>query len=346
MKKNDPAVISMKSIHPKLYYGLDEAEKMLGMSSGTLIQMGARQDLPLYVIAQDWQVIYRSRTISHGEQIEPPTDESWPKGQPALTDRLITPVRLYPEALARYEFDSTATTRNFFTDNKYQVYFQPETGKHIHCWEGVAAETITPQKPKVLGEADSGTDLEASDTATATVDADVDESTPRADTVSRQIYEFEIPLSALPPGATGIAIASCPIVVMAEDLPKLPEEVAPAPTTEESVTDKKSPISKAPNTFVSALIQLLVEIGRRAASADPPIPFNPLAMPGVKADLQELADKFDLDLKHPPSTFNTYIKGLITFKSGAQPTEFYKTLFSDLFDKFTKVNTEQSSPSQ
>ncbi len=301
----------------KQYYGLDEAEKLLEMSTGTLIHMGARQDLPLYVMAQNWAVRYRSRTIVHGEQIDPPNDESWPQGQPALTDRLITPVRLYQEALARYEFDNTATTRNFFVDNKYQPFFQPETGKHVYSWNGVSNDSNPSQQTAVSEDA-------------AGADHIKEQLTPETE-ISRQIYEFEIPLSSLPPGTSGIAIASCAMVIMAKDLPQMPVEAAPTPTTAASATEKEAPTSKAPNLFISSLIQLLVEISRRAASAEPPRPFSTEEMPGVKADLRELADKFDMELKHPESTFHTYIKGLIKFKPGAQPTDFYKQLFPENF---------------
>ena len=334
MKNADPAIVSMTSKLAKLYYGLDEAEAMLGMSSGTLIHMGARRGLPLYVIPQDWQVTYRSRTIANGEHIEPPKEGSWPKAQPALTDRLTIPVRLYQETLARYEFDSTATTRNFFIDNKFQSFFQPETGQHIHSWEGVSNDSTLTQKQMVTdGTTPTPSPMGAAALAASGVAADPDKTqwTYGEEVASQQIYEFEIPQRFLLAGSTGIAIASCVIVVMAEDLPKIPVEAAPLPTTAISVTEKKAPISKAPNSFVSSLIQLLVEISRRAASAVPPVPFNTLEMPGVKADLKELAEEFDVELKHPLSTFDTYIAGLIKFKSGAQPTEFYRQLFPDQF---------------
>ena len=83
--------------------------------------------------------------------------------------------------------------------------------------------------------------------------------------------------------------------------------------------------SRAPQKFVTAFIRLCTELSKR----DPK--FNTDEMPGIKADLHELAIKFDADLDCQLSTFETYLKGLCKFKRGSRTSEYYRSLFSDYF---------------
>lgn len=86
---------------------------------------------------------------------------------------------------------------------------------------------------------------------------------------------------------------------------------------------------KAPAIFVAALFRLIAAISKRAAEKG--MPFDVTAMPGTKADLRELAIRFDGKLTKAPSTFDDYLFGLIRFKEGAQETNFYRDLFPELF---------------
>jgi hypothetical protein len=76
---------------------------------------------------------------------------------------------------------------------------------------------------------------------------------------------------------------------------------------------------KAPDKFVLLLIRLLVEIAKR----DPALDVT--QMPGTKKDFFELATKtsenFD-DYKF--TTFETYIKGLISFRAGSKSSKHYQ----------------------
>jgi hypothetical protein len=85
---------------------------------------------------------------------------------------------------------------------------------------------------------------------------------------------------------------------------------------------------RAPNEFVSALIRLFVEISKRATKEG--VEFTTNELPGIRKDLQELANQVDQDLKLAESSFNTYIKGLCKFKQGARSSDFYFKLFPEL----------------
>lgn len=87
---------------------------------------------------------------------------------------------------------------------------------------------------------------------------------------------------------------------------------------------------KAPDAFASALRHLISEISRRAAKQG--LPFDAREMPGRKADLQEVAEKFGEGFGcYTPRTFDDYLSGLVQFKKGAQPSDFYRRLFPELF---------------
>lgn len=82
---------------------------------------------------------------------------------------------------------------------------------------------------------------------------------------------------------------------------------------------------KAPDAFVAAFVRLLVEI----AKLDPNI--NIEKMPGTKPDLLAVASKFDAQLDHTLTTFDSYIGGLCKFKHGARSSDYYKKLFPEFF---------------
>ena len=88
---------------------------------------------------------------------------------------------------------------------------------------------------------------------------------------------------------------------------------------------------KAPVAFVAALIQVLVEISKRAAIAGKE--FTVREMPGQKRDFYELARKYDPEFINSDATLSTYMKNLCQFKQGraSQPTDFYRDLFPELF---------------
>ena len=83
--------------------------------------------------------------------------------------------------------------------------------------------------------------------------------------------------------------------------------------------------SRATQKFVAAFVKLCAELSKR----DPK--FNKDEMPGIKADLHELAIRFDADLDHPLSTFDTYLKGLCKFKRGSRSGTYYKSWFPEFF---------------
>jgi hypothetical protein len=83
---------------------------------------------------------------------------------------------------------------------------------------------------------------------------------------------------------------------------------------------------KAPASFIAALIKLLVDITKKYPSLDV------TAMPGTKADLHELANKLDADLRCKLSTFDDYIGPFCQFKKGRPSKEspnFYLQLFAE-----------------
>ena len=83
------------------------------------------------------------------------------------------------------------------------------------------------------------------------------------------------------------------------------------------------------DTFVAALIRLLVEIAKRAAEAKET--FDVENLPGQRKDLLELARKFDAKLDYELTTFQTYIKGKCKCGRGHTRTDFYKNLFPEYF---------------
>jgi hypothetical protein len=102
---------------------------------------------------------------------------------------------------------------------------------------------------------------------------------------------------------------------------------APIAANESAVPKKKK---KATDAFVADLWILISEISRRAAEQG--LPFSKHEMPGVKADLQELAVKFNENLdKFTPRTFDDYLSTLVQFKNGARKTDFYRKLFPEYF---------------
>ena len=78
---------------------------------------------------------------------------------------------------------------------------------------------------------------------------------------------------------------------------------------------------KAPTVFVNRLMRLLLDIQKRDSK------FDVDAMPGTREDFHEAAKVRDAEFRCATDTFNTYIKGLCTFKSGATRSNYYKNLF-------------------
>jgi hypothetical protein len=94
----------------------------------------------------------------------------------------------------------------------------------------------------------------------------------------------------------------------------------------------ETPNIKAPQKFVRPLIQLLVDIARRAAERGKA--FDVLKMPGTKQDFLELAKKVDPELDKALRTFDDYVAGLIKFQHGApskEPIRFYVDLFPEYY---------------
>jgi len=81
--------------------------------------------------------------------------------------------------------------------------------------------------------------------------------------------------------------------------------------------DEPKVYRKAPDSFVAAFIRLAVELAKK----DPN--FDTREMPGTKANLQVMADRFDRELQCNISTFGTYLKPLCTFKNGAKSSTYY-----------------------
>ncbi|WP_153146436.1 hypothetical protein [Dechloromonas sp. H13] len=82
---------------------------------------------------------------------------------------------------------------------------------------------------------------------------------------------------------------------------------------------------RAPDDFVKALMQLLVEIAKR----DHMLNLN--EMPGIKKNLFEVAIKSNPRLDCSFGTFETYIKPFIGFKRGSRSGTYYKNLFPEYF---------------
>ena len=131
-----------------------------------------------------------------------------------------------------------------------------------------------------------------------------------------------------PTQPSSVTLADYKIVVMDKALKDFITEHPVAPLQTDN-PDHSMAKGKAPTKFVAALIKLLVEVAIRAAKQD--MPFSVTEMPGIKADLKALADKFDACLEYAPKTFDDYIAGLCQFKQGAKPTSFYKQLFPEYF---------------
>lgn len=85
---------------------------------------------------------------------------------------------------------------------------------------------------------------------------------------------------------------------------------------------------KAPLAFRTSLQDLLDEIRKRAKASN--IAFDASSMPGRKLDFQELANRYDPELRHTLRTFDDYLEGFCTFRRGARETDFYRKLFREL----------------
>lgn len=130
--------------------------------------------------------------------------------------------------------------------------------------------------------------------------------------------------------------------IWAENLPHpwdLPPQFPPIPTSatiedgsiEPPDDETISKHSKASREFCASLDKLISEVDSRAKKGN--INFQRGSMPGRKIDFQELADRWDAELKHTKRTFSDYIKGICTFRRGARETSFYRDLFPELFTK-------------
>lgn len=104
------------------------------------------------------------------------------------------------------------------------------------------------------------------------------------------------------------------------------DDQAPPPSTNKTI--KKS---KAPKVFQQALVRLLEEIERR--SSEKGLKFDRQMMPGKKADLLQVALKFDEELEKETNTFGEYLKGICKFKRGSRTSKFYTDLFPEYFTK-------------
>jgi len=131
-----------------------------------------------------------------------------------------------------------------------------------------------------------------------------------------------------PTQPNSVCLANYKMVVMSGALKVFTAKYSAASPQMGNPNDSKAK-GKAPTKFVAALIKLLVEVAIRAAKQDKS--FSVTEMPGIKADLKALADKFDACLDHTPQTFDDYIAGLCQFKNGAKPTSFYEELFPEYF---------------
>lgn len=88
--------------------------------------------------------------------------------------------------------------------------------------------------------------------------------------------------------------------------------------------------TKAPKLFQDGLRDLLIEIEKRAKSKG--VPFNTQAMPGRKADFQDVAGRYDKELGELAlSTFSGYLKGVCMFTRGSRKSGFYRDLFPECF---------------
>jgi hypothetical protein len=131
---------------------------------------------------------------------------------------------------------------------------------------------------------------------------------------------------------TTIGLASFVSFAKAREWTKLTEEFLLLGSTEiygASNTTSKPPANrnKAPESFVKALIRLLVEIAIAETKAGRQ--FNVDEMPGTRKDLLELATKMDPEFKHTQRTFEDYIEGFCKFKSGTKSNGYYLKLFPD-----------------
>jgi hypothetical protein len=86
---------------------------------------------------------------------------------------------------------------------------------------------------------------------------------------------------------------------------------------------------KAPDAFVAALLRLFVEITHRTTKNE--TVFSTTELPGTKADLLEVASKFDEVFCVELNTFDSYIHGLCQFKRGSKKSTFYRNLFPEYF---------------
>jgi len=87
---------------------------------------------------------------------------------------------------------------------------------------------------------------------------------------------------------------------------------------------------KAPPGFQRALERLLSEIELRASAEG--FQFNRQMMPGKKADLLEIALKYDEELEKEINTFGDYLKGICKFKRGTRSSPFYSDLFPEYYN--------------
>lgn len=103
----------------KKHYKLHEAAELLGQSykPADLIYLGVHENLPIYVLAADWDVGVCTRGKTDATSNE--TDAAptvWPMFRATFSDRLNGLQRLHPKTLSKFEAEPDMKGRNFIVE--------------------------------------------------------------------------------------------------------------------------------------------------------------------------------------------------------------------------------------
>ncbi len=109
----------------KEYYKLEEAVELLGATykSTDLIYLGAHKELPIYVLAADWQVNAKHWEIWSDYDEDGVMRRDYMSATPdkIYTETLSGLIRIHPRTLSKFEHDSNLPLRSFFVEGNDEV---------------------------------------------------------------------------------------------------------------------------------------------------------------------------------------------------------------------------------
>ena len=142
----------------KAHYKLDEAVEILGQTykQADLIYLGAHEDLPIYVLAADWDVgvCIRGEADGIADDTGVSPDE-WRPFKATFSDRLNGLQCLHAKTLSKFEAEPHSALRNFLVewknDENVSKLYEYQLGENLDGLQNIR-HTITANSLVVMAE--------------------------------------------------------------------------------------------------------------------------------------------------------------------------------------------------